>query len=86
MRPENGTRPLHEIHSDRLLAVLDLIVTLGGILYGAVLVSVVFFRNRFTEALRVDALIVPKPNDATRMINLGIGLLLVAYNAYSLLR
>ncbi len=66
--------------------MLDLIVTLGGIVYGAVLVSVVFFRNRFTEALRIDALIMPKPTDATRMINLGIGLLLAAYNAYSLFR
>ena len=66
--------------------MLDLIVTIGGIVYGAVLVSVVFFRNGFTEALRIDALIVPKPTDATRMINPVIGLLLVAYNAYALFR
>ena len=66
--------------------MLDLIVTLGGIVYGVVLVSVVFFRNRFTEALRIDALIVPKPTDATRMINPVIGILLIGYNAYSLLR
>jgi Na+-transporting NADH:ubiquinone oxidoreductase subunit NqrD len=66
--------------------LLDAIVTLGGILYGAVLVSVAFFRNRFTEAVRIDALIVPKPTDATRMLNPGIGLLLVAYSTYSLLR
>jgi len=66
--------------------MLDLIVTLGGIVYGLVLVSVVFFRNRFTEALRIDALIMPKPTDATRMINPVIGLLLIGYNAYSLLR
>ncbi len=66
--------------------MLNLIVTLGGIVYGAVLVSIVVFPNRFTEAFRIDALIVPKPTDATRMINLGIGLLLAAYNAYSLFR
>ena len=66
--------------------MLDQIVTIGGIVYGVVLVSVVFFRNRFTEALRIDALIVPKPTDATRMINLGIGLLLVGYNGYALFR
>ena len=66
--------------------MLDLIVTLGGIVYGAVLVSVVIFRNRFTEALRIDALIVPKPTDATRVLNPVIGLLLIGYNAYSLLR
>ena len=66
--------------------MLDLIVTIGGIVYGAMLVSVVIFRNRFTEALRIDALIVPKPTDVTRMFNPSIGLLLVAYNAYSLFR
>ena len=66
--------------------MLDLIVIIGGIAYGAVLVSVVLFRNRFTEALRIDALIVPRPSDATRMINPVIGVLLIAYNAYSLFR
>jgi hypothetical protein len=50
------------------------------------LVCAALFRNRFTEALRLDALIVPEPNDATRMINPSIGLLLLAYNGYSLLR
>jgi len=65
---------------------MDLIVIIGGIAYGAVLVSVVLFRNRFTEALRIDALIVPRPSDATRMINPVIGVLLIAYNAYSLFR
>lgn len=65
--------------------MLDLVVTAGGIVYGVVLVSVVFFRNRFTEALRIDALIVPQPTDATRALNPVIGLLLIGYNAYSLL-
>ena len=66
--------------------MLDLIVTIGGIVYGVVLVSVVFFRNSVTEALRIDALIMPKPTDATRVLNPVIGLLLIGYNAYSLLR
>ncbi len=66
--------------------MLDLIVTLGGIAYGAVLVSVILFRNRFTEALRIDALIVPQPTDATRLLNPVIGLLLIGYNGYALLR
>ncbi|MBI5908708.1 MAG: hypothetical protein HY848_01940 [Betaproteobacteria bacterium] len=64
--------------------MLDLIVTIGGIVYGAVLVSVVIFHNRFTEALRIDALLVPKPTDTTRPLNLVIGLVLIAYNGYSL--
>ena len=64
--------------------MLDLIVTAGGIAYGAVLVSAVFFRNRFTEALRIDALLVPKPTDTTLPLNLVVGLVLIAYNGYSL--
>ena len=65
--------------------MLDLIVTIGGIVYGAVLVAVIFSRNRFVEALRIDALIVPRPSDATRVLNPVIGLVLIGYNAYSLL-
>ena len=67
------------------MATLNLIVAVGGIAYGAVLVSVVLFRNRFTEALRIDALMLPKPTEATRVLNPIIGLLLIGYNAYSLL-
>jgi hypothetical protein len=66
--------------------MLDMIVTVGGIAYGTLLVSVVFFRNRVTEAMRIDALMVPKLTDATRMINPVIGILLIAYNAHSLLQ
>jgi len=66
--------------------MLDLVVTIGGIAYGAVLVCVVFVRNRFTEAARIDALMVPKTTDATRMLNLVIGLLLIGYNGYSLIQ
>lgn len=66
--------------------MLDLIVTLGGIMYGSVLIAVVFCHNRFLEALRIDALFVPRPTAATRMMNPAVGLLLVAYNAYSLFR
>lgn len=65
--------------------MLDMIVTVGGIAYGAVLVSVVFFRNRVTEAMRIDALMLPRLSDATRMINPVIGILLIAYNAHSLM-
>ena len=65
--------------------MLNLIVTAGGIVYGVVLVSAVFFRNNFTEALRIDALFMPKPTEATRPLNLVIGLALIAYNGYSLI-
>ena len=66
--------------------MLDLVVTVGGIVYGSVLVCVMFLRNRVTEALRIDALMVPKTSDATRALNLVIGLLLIGYNAYSLIQ
>jgi hypothetical protein len=66
--------------------MLDLVVTIGGIGYGIVLVCVMFLRNRVTEALRIDALIVPKTTDATRTLNLVIGLLLIGYNGYSLIQ
>ena len=68
------------------MASLDLIVTVGGIAYGAVLVGVMFVRNKFTEAARIDALMLPKTTDATRMLNLVIGLLLIGYNGYSLVQ
>ena len=66
--------------------MLDLVVTVGGIAYGTALVCVMFLRNRVTEALRIDALIVPKTTDATRTLNLVIGLLLIGYNGYSLIQ
>ena len=65
--------------------MMDLIVTVGGIVYGVMLVSVMFVRNRVTESLRIDALMVPKPTEATRMLNPVIGLLLIGYDVYSLL-
>jgi len=68
-----------------MMTSLDFAVTIGGIAYGTVLVGVMFFRNKFTEAARIDALIVPKTTDATRTLNLVIGLLLIGYNGYSLI-
>jgi len=64
----------------------EFIVMLGGIAYGAVLLCVAFARNRFTEALRIDALIVPHPSEATRMLNPVIGLALIGYQAWLLLK
>ncbi len=64
---------------------LDEVVTVGGIIYGLVLTVVPFVRNRFTEAMRIDALLTPRPTEATRLLNLVAGLLLVGYSGYSLL-
>jgi len=66
--------------------MLDLAVTVGGVVYGTVLVCVMFLRNRVTEALRIDALMLPKTTDATRVLNLVIGLLLIGYNGYALIQ
>ncbi len=67
------------------MVMLDLIITVGGIAYGTLLVVAAFVRNRFTEAIRIDALVLPNPTDATRMLNLVIGALLIGYEAYSLI-
>jgi hypothetical protein len=64
---------------------MDLIVTIGGILYGLMLILATFVRNGLTEAIRIDALILPDPSDATRPLNVVAGFLLVAYSGYSLL-
>ena len=65
--------------------MLDLTVTIGGIAYGAALVAVALARNRVTEALRIDALLLPRPNEQTRLLNPLIGLLLIGYHAYLLI-
>ena len=54
-------------------------------IYGAVLVSIALVRNRYTEALRIDALMLPRLTESTRMINPVIGTLLIAYNSHSLM-
>jgi hypothetical protein len=66
--------------------MLDLIIAVVGVAYGIALVAAAFVRNRFTEAIRIDALMLPNPTDATRMLNLVIGGLLIAYEGYSLLK
>jgi hypothetical protein len=65
---------------------MDLIVTIGGILYGLLLIAATFVRNRFTETIRIDALFLPTPTDVSRILNLAVGLLLVGYNVYSVLK
>lgn len=63
---------------------LDTILTLVGIIYGALLIFSVFMRNRFTEAMRIDALLMPNPTQNTRILNLIAGLLILGYMIYSL--
>jgi hypothetical protein len=63
----------------------EMIISVGGIVYGVVLVCIAFMRNRFAEALRIDALIVPQPSETTRMLNPLIGLALIGYQLYVLM-
>lgn len=65
---------------------MDMIVTLLGVCYGAVLILTTFVSNRFTEAVRIDALFMPKPSEATRPLNLVAGILVAGYSIYSLLK
>ncbi len=61
------------------------LVNIGGMLYGGVLVAAAFLRSRLTDAIRIDALLLPAANDSTRMLNLVIGFALIGYEIYGLL-
>ncbi|MEW5886724.1 MAG: hypothetical protein AB1735_08495 [Pseudomonadota bacterium] len=63
---------------------MELIVNAGAICYGMLLIMSQFVRNRITEALRVDALLLPNPTDRTRPLNALLGLLVAGYGAWSL--
>lgn len=65
---------------------LDTIITLIGIIYGILLVTVAFVRNSVTESIRIDALFISKPSEATRLLNLAAGLFAAGYGIYSLLK
>lgn len=63
---------------------LDTIVNAVGITYGLILILATFVRAKFTEAMRIDALVMPQPTESTRPVNLIAGLLIAGYGAYSL--
>ena len=65
---------------------LDTIVTVIGIIYGVFLILTFFVRSKITEAMRIDALFMPKPSEATRPINIVVGILIAGYSIYSLLK
>ena len=65
---------------------LDTIVTIVGIIYGVGLILTAFVRNKFTEAFRLDVMFMPNPSEATRPLNLVIGILVAGYSIYSLLK
>jgi hypothetical protein len=63
---------------------IDLIIISGGIIYGLLLITVVFVKRGILESFRIDALIMPKPSEKTRPINLFAGIAFAAYSIYSL--
>jgi hypothetical protein len=65
---------------------LDMITTWLGIFYGLVLILAGIIRHRITEAMRIDALFMPNPSEATRPLNLIIGIVVAGYSIYSLLK
>ena len=65
---------------------LDTIVTIIGIIYGLLLILTAFVRTKFTEAFRIDALLMPQPSESTRPLNLIAGILVAGYSIYSLLK
>lgn len=62
------------------------IVHIGAIAYGVLLIAAMFVRTPLTEALRIDSLFLPKAGEATRPVNLVVGLLVAGYASLSLLR
>ncbi len=62
----------------------DLFITIGGGIYGLILLTGYFFRNPVGEHLRIDKLITPKPSESTRMLNLALGLLFFSYSVYTI--
>lgn len=65
---------------------LDMIITIIGIMYGGLLILAALISNRITEAVRIDALFMSKPSEATRPLNLAAGLFAAGYSIYSLLK
>lgn len=63
---------------------MDQMIHVGAIAYGALLVLGLFVRTPLTEALRMDALFIPQAGDASRPLNLLLGLLIAGYGAWSL--
>lgn len=64
---------------------INTIVTVVGIIYGIVLILISFVRFKFTEPMRIDALVIPQPTESTRPVNLIAGILIAGYGIYSLL-
>lgn len=68
------------------MGTLDVVLTVIGLVYGAFLIICTFVSNRLTEALRIDALFMPKPTPATRFLNLAAGLAAIGYYGYTALK
>lgn len=64
---------------------MNTFVNVVGIIYGFVLILAAFSSNKFIEAMRIDALVIPQPTESTRPVNLVVGLLVAGYGIYSLL-
>jgi len=65
---------------------MDIIVNVGGAIYGLILIMASFVRNRLTELIRIDAVFIPRYSEKTRKINLVAGIVFLGYSMYSLLQ
>jgi len=63
---------------------MDQMIHFGAIAYGALLMLGLFVRTPVTEALRIDAMFIPQAGEASRPLNLLLGLLIAGYGAWSL--
>lgn len=64
---------------------MGLLLIAGGIIYGGLLITAAFVKTKFTEPFRIDALLMPKPSEKTRILNLIAGVCFAGYSIYSLL-
>ncbi|MBI5809672.1 MAG: hypothetical protein HZB21_00540 [Deltaproteobacteria bacterium] len=65
---------------------MNTIVTIIGMFYGFLLILIAFVRTKFTEGFRIDALFMPNSSEATRPLNLIVGIVVAGYSIYSLLK
>lgn len=68
------------------MSTLETGLTIFGMIYGGFLIICAFVSNRLTDALRLDALFIPRPTPQTRLLNAVFGMAALGYYGYSLLK
>lgn len=67
------------------MAGIDMLITVGGIIYGSILIYSCFTNQRWVQIFRLDTFFTSRPTANTRLINLAFGLFVLITSLYSLL-